>query len=164
MGADATPAVPILTELLKDKDEKVRNAAAEALEKITKEKVKALTPGTQGRTWVSIAENGDKVGVALVLIEKAGKATSGKMYVLDAVYPRDLSKGVGYGLRNVRHEGKTITGDVSVWDYSSTPRTKEIHLTILLKDGFEGERVLAEMLQEGSDTKVQIVFVREKGG
>jgi hypothetical protein len=118
---------------------------------------------SDGRTWVSITENGDKVGVGLVLTEKAGKATSGKLYVLDPIYPRDLSKGVGYDLSNVRQEGQTITADVSVVDYSSKPSTKEMHLRILLKGGFDGKRVLAEMLPEGGDTKLPIVFEREKG-
>jgi hypothetical protein len=118
---------------------------------------------SEGRNWVSITENGDKVGVGLVLTEKAGKATSGKLYVLDPIYPRDLSKGVGYDLSNVRHEGETITADVSLVDYSSKPRTKEMHLRILLKGGFDGERVLAEMLPEEGDTKVPIVFERDKG-
>ena len=34
MGPDAKTAIPALTELLNDKDENVRKAAAEALEKI----------------------------------------------------------------------------------------------------------------------------------
>ena len=114
------------------------------------------------RTWVSITENGDKVGMALALTEKAGKATGGKFYILDPTHPRDLSKGKSYDLRNVRHEAKTITGDVTVKDYSSkTGTNKDLHLTISLKEAFDGDRVRAEV-NFGEGEKEPIVFVREK--
>ena len=120
--------------------------------------------GEAERTWVSITENGDKPGIALVLTEKAGTVTSGKLYILAPNHPRDLSKSSkGYTLTNVRHEGKMITGDVSVIDRSSKTDTKDMHLTITLKEAFDGDRVQAEV-QEGSSEKQPIVFVREKGG
>ena len=78
---------------------------------------------SEERTWISTTENGCKPGIALVLIEKAGKATGGKFYILDPKHTRDLSKGLGYNFSNVRHEGKTITGDVSVIDGS----TRQVH-------------------------------------
>jgi len=115
------------------------------------------------RTWVSITENGDKPGTALVLIEKAGKATGGKFYILAPEHPRDFSKGKGYNLGNVRHEGKTIKADVSVIDGSSTTGTKDMHLTITLKETLKGDEVQAEV-QEGNGEKQPIVFVCEKGG
>ena len=121
-----------------------------------------LSPSdVDGRTWVAVTENGDKPGIALALIDKAGKATSGKFYILAPNHPGNLSKGKSYDLRNVRHEGKTITGDVSLIDDSSKTGAKEMHLTITLKEAFGGERVHAELQDEGG-TKEPIEFVREK--
>ena len=119
--------------------------------------------GSEGRTWVSSTENGCKPGIALVLIEKAGKATGGKFYILAPKYPRDLPKGLGYNVSNMRHEGKTITGDVSMIDGSSKTGTQDMHLTITLKEAFDGDNVQAEV-QYGDGEKKPIEFVREKGG
>lgn len=117
---------------------------------------------SEERTWVSITANdGCKPGGALALIEKAGKATGGKVYILDPNHPRDLSKGLGYDFSNMRHEGKTITGDVSVIDGSSKTGRQDIHLTITLKEAFDGDRVQAEV-QEGDGEKRPVVFVRNK--
>ena len=99
-------------------------------------------------------------GTALVLTEKAGKVTGGKYYLLVPEHPRDLSKGKGYSLNNLTQEEKTVKGDVSVVDGSSTTGTKDMRLTITLKESFEGDRVRAEV-QEGNGEKRPIVFVRE---
>jgi hypothetical protein len=123
----------------------------------------ANSPQSKERTWVATTENGDKPGIALVLIEKAGNATGGKFYILDPNHPHALSKGKSYNLSNVKHSGKTITGDVSVIDGSSKTGTKEMHLTITLEGPFEGDRVRADV-QEGNGRKQPFVFVREKGG
>jgi hypothetical protein len=116
-----------------------------------------------GHTWVWSVDHGDKPGNALVLIEKAGAARSGKFYILDPNHTRDLSRGNSYDLRNVRHEGKTIAGDVSLIDGSSKTGAKNMHLTITLKEAFDGERVQAELQADGG-TKQPIEFVRQKGG
>ena len=74
-----------------------------------------------------------------------------------------MSKGLGYNFSNMRHEGKTITGDVSVIDGSSKTGTQDMHLTITLKEAFDGDKVQAEVYY-GDGEKKPIVFVREKGG
>jgi len=112
------------------------------------------------RTWVSIIDSGDMRVTTLVLIEKAGTVTGGTLYI---EHPRDLSNRKRYNLTNVRHEGKTITGDLSVGVGSSKTGTKDMHLTITLKEAFEGDRVRAEG-QEGDGEKQPIVFVRGKAG
>jgi len=119
--------------------------------------------GLEERTWVSITENGDKPGTALVLTEKSGRVTDGKFYILDPNHPRDLSKGKGYDLSNLTHENGTIKCDLSVIDESSKTKTKDLRLTITLKEVFKGDKVQAE-LQEGDAKKQPILFERNDRG
>lgn len=132
----------------------------------------ASTPHNQGpkllpdrtRTWVSITENGDRPGFALVLIEKVGKAMDGKFYILDANHPRDLSKGKSYDLFNVSQDGKRITATASNVHQSSKTHPN-MDLTIVLKEAFDGDRVRAEWVTGGVPLGYQsrsIVFERIK--
>ena len=75
--------------------------------------------------------------------------------IVPGTYPR------ADDLRNVTQEGKTITGDVSLMDDSSKTGTKNMHLTITLKEAFDGKKVQAE-LQDDGGRKEPIQFVREK--
>jgi hypothetical protein len=121
-------------------------------------------------TWVSTTENGDKPGTALVLIEEAGKVTAGRFCIFDPRssagtirHPPDPSHGRSYELENVAHDGRTVTGDVSVIDESSRTKTRRFRLTITLAGTFSGDRVPAE-LQVGGGEKEAIVFFRRNAG
>ena len=96
------------------------------------------------------------------MIETAGKVVAGKFCILDPQHPRELSKGKSYNLINVRHEGKKITGEVSVIDGSSKTGTRDMHLTITLKESFNGDRVRADV-QVGHAQGQAVVFSRQKG-
>jgi hypothetical protein len=111
-------------------------------------------------TWVWITENGDKVGTALVLTEKAGQVMDGKFFILDPRYPRNLSKGIGYDLKNLNCQDKNVRCDVTLIDESSATGTLDMHFIILLKGTFDGDSLPAEF-QEGAGTKEAIIFSKE---
>jgi hypothetical protein len=112
--------------------------------------------------WVSITEHGDKPSIAIILFEKAGKVTAGKFYIFEHGPSPNLYNGIGYRLKNLNHEDKTVKCDVTVIDESSPTGKMDMHMTITLKATFEGDSIPAEV-QESANEKQGIVFSKENG-
>ena len=119
--------------------------------------------GSEETTWVATTENGDKPGIAFVLVEKAGKVVNGKCYVLDPQYPRDLSKGLSYDLQSLVHEGMVLTCKASLLDESSPTRRRNLNLTIRFLSEFGGDAVEAELQSgQGEGSSVSLHFDRKQ--
>ncbi len=120
------------------------------------------SPRPDEHAWVSITEQGDKAGIAIILFEKAGKVTAGKFYIFEHGPSPNLYNGMGYRLKNLNHEDKTVKCDVTLIDDSSPTGKMDMHMTITLKATFEGDSIPAEV-QEGANEKQGIVFSKENG-
>jgi hypothetical protein len=92
------------------------------------------------------------------LIEKDNKVTEGKLYILNPNYPHDLSQGMGYCLNKLKQTDKVIKCDVCVIDESSKTKERVMHLEITLKDTFKGNKVQAEIREEGNAQSQPIIF------
>jgi hypothetical protein len=112
---------------------------------------------THEQTWDYITDNGDKPGIAIVLVEKENKVTRGKYYILDPNYPRDLSKGLAYPAKNLKYIDNTVTFDVTLIDMQSSTKTKNLSFTIKIKGKFQ-HHILPAELQQTDSANNDIVF------
>jgi hypothetical protein len=116
-------------------------------------------------TWLSITENGCKVGSAFELKSIDGKVVSASLYLLDSTHPRDLSKGVAYTIRNLAQANKTIEGDVAIVDCSSKTGVQRLHIVLTLKEPLQEKVVHAECQSKEGDSplsdKFPITFTRD---
>ena len=92
------------------------------------------------------------------MIERDNKVTEGKFYILNPNCPHDLSQGKGYCLNKLRQTDKVIKCDVCIINESSKTKETVLHLEITLKDTFKGNKVQAEIREEGDAWSQPIIF------
>jgi hypothetical protein len=112
---------------------------------------------SEGRTWVATTEDGDKPGVGYVLFEMNDKIKKGNFYILNPQYPHDLTEGIRCEVNNLKQQGNTVMGDVTVLDGSSKTKSRHFHFSINFAGGFCGDKIKAEILVDG-EGKPEILF------
>jgi hypothetical protein len=121
------------------------------------------SPSAEEHTWVSITEEGDKPGGAIVLIERAGKVISGRAYILDRNLPRPFSNGIGYTFRNLSQKDRVVNCDVTMPDGASKTGTTNRHIRITFEGAFIGNEIRADIQEEGHAEKLAVVLRQRVG-
>ena len=121
------------------------------------------SPDPDEHTWISITEEGDKPGGAIVLIERAGKVISGRAYIIDRNLPCPFSNGVGYTFRNLSQKDRVVNCDVTIRDAASKTGTTNRHLRIAFEGAFTDDEIRGDIQEEGHTEKLAVVFRQRVG-